>query len=71
MSYSFIEAIKDLATGKAEFVTQPVYLSRLESCSKCTSFAKLTKQCRECGCFVHSKAKFKKSICPQNKWKNE
>ena len=71
MSYSFIEAIRDLATGRAEFVSREVFLERLGHCSGCTSFSKLSKQCKECGCFVHSKAKFKQSSCPLDKWKSQ
>lgn len=69
-NYSFLNAIRDIATGRAEFVTQDIFLERLDKCLKCAHFAKLTKQCKSCGCFVHAKAKFKHSSCPMNFWKN-
>ena len=67
-NYSFLDAFKDIATGRAEFVSKDVFMMRLQECGSCSNFAKLTKQCKSCGCFVHAKAKFKHASCPVNKW---
>ena len=68
-NYSFLDALRDIATGRAEFVPQEQFLERLDVCNKCNYFAHLTKQCKSCGCFVHAKAKFKHAACPMNFWR--
>ena len=67
-NYSFLNALRDIATGRAEFTQQEVFLDRVGVCAKCPHFAKLTKQCKSCGCFVHAKAKFRHASCPMNFW---
>lgn len=67
--YSFIDALRDVASGRAEYSTKEEFLQRITICSTCDHMTKLTKQCKKCGCFIHSKAKFKQSTCPINKWK--
>lgn len=70
-SYSFLNAIRDIATGRAEYVSEETFMTRLLTCKSCDYFAKLTKQCKSCGCFVHAKAKFKHSSCPMNFWEKK
>lgn len=69
MNFNFIDALKEIASGRPEFVTKEDFLARLDECSKCTELSKLTKQCKACGCFIHAKARFKHSGCPLNKWR--
>ena len=42
--------------------------SRLDMCNECDSLIKLTKQCKECGCFMPLKVKLKNARCPLSKW---
>lgn len=70
-NYTFLSAMRDIATGRAEFASEPVFLKRLDTCTKCPDFAKLSKQCKKCGCFVYAKAKFKPSNCPNGFWEIE
>lgn len=45
-----------------------LYHSRVAVCKGCKEYQELTRQCRECGCFVPFKAQVKRSKCPQGKW---
>lgn len=42
--------------------------SRYETCLGCDRFINLTKQCKECGCFMVVKTKLQHSVCPIGKW---
>lgn len=68
-NYSFLDALRDIATGRAEFVCQGQFVERLDICEKCSYFSSLIKQCKSCGCFIHAKAKFKHASCPMNFWR--
>jgi len=41
---------------------------RYEICESCPRFFKITKQCKECGCFMAIKTKLKEAVCPLGKW---
>jgi len=41
---------------------------RYAICESCPSFLKVTKQCKECGCFMALKTKIEEAICPLGKW---
>jgi hypothetical protein len=41
---------------------------RYEICEACPRFFKITKQCKECGCFMPIKTKLKEAVCPLDKW---
>lgn len=41
---------------------------RLDSCLSCDRLIKVTKQCKECGCFMNLKVKLKDASCPLGKW---
>jgi hypothetical protein len=72
--YGLTDVIKDTITGKAEYVSDEVYKSRLDVCKKCRFLIKLplhvngTGNCGKCGCFVDFKAKYAKSKCDVFKW---
>ena len=42
--------------------------SRMNICERCDLFNHHTKRCKECGCFMVMKTKFKASHCPIGKW---
>jgi hypothetical protein len=41
---------------------------RYAICESCPRFFKITKQCKECGCFMAIKTKLKEAVCPLGKW---
>jgi len=41
---------------------------RLDICKSCPELIKLTKQCKQCGCFMGVKTKLKEAQCPIGKW---
>jgi hypothetical protein len=41
---------------------------RYSICEACPRFVKLTKQCKECGCFMNMKTKLAEAVCPIGKW---
>lgn len=55
-------------TGMIELAEPEVAQKRLDVCLECPSLTKVTKQCKECGCFVVAKTKFKTQKCPIGKW---
>lgn len=41
---------------------------RLKICEKCPEFARLSRQCRNCGCFLDLKTKLLEASCPLHHW---
>ena len=41
---------------------------RMDICNGCERFFKLTKSCKECGCFMSMKTWLKEAECPLGKW---
>ena len=63
------EVVQDaVALNGNPFVPKEKYQERLDLCNECEHFAKGSKRCRQCGCFMESKAKFTVSKCPIQKW---
>jgi hypothetical protein len=56
----------DIVSGKK--INEETAGLRLQICSSCDRFIKLTKQCRECGCIMTSKVKLQNASCPLQKW---
>lgn len=54
--------------NKDLFVDKPTQDERYEICKNCDKFINLTKQCKECGCFMPLKTKLKFTSCPLQKW---
>jgi hypothetical protein len=42
--------------------------ARFEICLSCPELIKITKQCKQCGCFMNAKTKLKHASCPIRKW---
>ena len=42
--------------------------SRYKVCQSCPELINLTKQCKQCGCFMILKTKLENAICPLGKW---
>lgn len=41
---------------------------RLEICNQCPELRELTRQCKQCGCFVDAKTAIRNQHCPLDKW---
>lgn len=41
---------------------------RYAICEECPRFLRVTKQCKECGCFMNLKTKLANATCPLGKW---
>ena len=60
--------IVEISRVSFEDADEQVFNKRLNICSSCDKFSKLTHQCKECGCFMNLKAKLLHSKCPLDKW---
>jgi len=58
----------DILSANSERATDELANDRLKTCENCDSLIKLTKQCKECGCFMVLKVKLKQATCPLGKW---
>ena len=50
------------------FTTHEQQDERLSICKECQYFAPKQKRCKQCGCWLTHKVKFKISECPIQKW---
>lgn len=41
---------------------------RYSICEGCPELIQLTKQCKQCGCFMNLKTKLEQATCPLGKW---
>lgn len=57
--------------NKELFVDDEIRKYRYDICKSCEKFINLTKQCKECGCFMTLKTKLKISSCPLDKWSSQ
>lgn len=53
---------------RSSYTSEDEAQTRIDVCDGCNSFIHLTKQCKECGCFMPLKTKLKNTKCPLNKW---
>jgi len=47
---------------------EKVASERMAICEQCPRLVRLTKQCKECGCFMNLKTKLTHAKCPIGKW---
>lgn len=59
--------IRDLF-NKHNYTEDELSDARMEICNDCDRLIDLTKQCRECGCFMVLKTKLINASCPLGKW---
>ena len=60
--------VKAAASIKGLVDQKTVYRDRMNICEECDRFFRLTKQCKECGCFMFLKARIASMSCPIDKW---
>lgn len=65
---SLFTIAKNAATGVDQSVSPEVTHSRMAICLGCDRLNTVLQQCKECGCFVRAKTKFKQEKCPLGKW---
>jgi hypothetical protein len=53
---------------KQNHTTDEIAKMRMDICEACPKLVKLTKQCKECGCFMNLKTKLAGAACPIGKW---
>ncbi len=58
----------DTLLGRVEYVSPEERERRLDICKGCPRLNEALMQCKECGCFVKAKTKYKESSCPIGKW---
>jgi hypothetical protein len=58
----------DMINPNTEYVTEEESERRYDVCKACPELIELTKQCKQCGCFMAMKTKLAKAECPLKKW---
>lgn len=58
----------DVLNPNTEYVSEEISSSRYNLCNQCPEFLNVTKQCKQCGCFMVLKTKMLESSCPLGKW---
>tara|TARA_R100001594_G_scaffold28727_1_gene53999 strand:+ start:593 stop:790 length:198 start_codon:yes stop_codon:yes gene_type:complete len=59
--------LKGLSVMISGMVEEKISSERFDICKNCDSL-RPNNTCRECGCYMKAKTKFKKATCPLNKW---
>ena len=50
------------------YADEKIAVERMVICESCPRLIKITKQCKECGCFMSIKTRLEKATCPLGKW---
>lgn len=58
----------DFVKPSTQYVDASVSSQRYDTCLSCPELIKLTKQCKQCGCFMGLKTKLENATCPLGKW---
>lgn len=58
----------DVLNPNTEYVSEEIGKKRYDVCQQCPELIDLTKQCKQCGCFMVMKVKLEKATCPLGKW---
>ena len=67
-SYTIIDVLKDLVTGKLTFTTRSVKEDRQALCTVCEVRDEARNICTACGCWLPAKVRLAKSSCPMELW---
>ena len=54
--------------NKNNYTEEELADARMAICNDCDRLINVTKQCRECGCFMVMKTKLINASCPLGKW---
>lgn len=58
----------DFLDPNTEYAEKDVAKARYDICLSCPELINITRQCKQCGCFMVAKTKLKHADCPLNKW---
>ena len=58
----------DLLNPNAPRVDHAKAQERMDICATCPELIGITKQCKQCGCFMPGKVKLEAANCPLGKW---
>jgi hypothetical protein len=58
----------DILNPNTEYVDEQESTRRYDICLTCPEMISLTKQCKQCGCFMNVKTKLASATCPLQKW---
>jgi hypothetical protein len=58
----------DLFNPNVKMAHEEIANTRYDLCLKCPELISLTKQCKQCGCFMAMKTKLENATCPLGKW---
>ena len=59
---------EDDSLKKLIFATSEQQKERMDICLKCPHFSSAQRRCKQCGCWLDHKVKFRISECPIHKW---
>lgn len=65
------KVIAEVSKGKSVFVPEEIENERKQICYACTYYDAQQKRCRQCGCPIHTKIKFRTERCPLNYWESK
>lgn len=58
----------DALNPKTKRTSEELSEKRYSICLECPELINLTKQCKQCGCFMNVKTKLESAKCPLGKW---
>ena len=58
----------DMLNPNTKRASDDLATQRLDICLSCPELIKITKQCKQCGCFMVAKTKLESAKCPLGKW---
>jgi len=65
---SLFKIASNTVQGIEQGVPIEIEKERKSICAKCPQLNATTNQCKECGCFINAKTKFRQERCPLDKW---
>ena len=68
MSYSILDALKDIGRCDLKIVPTEVQKARVTICTSCPEYGAILHQCKACHCLVEGKSWLLKATCPKEKW---
>jgi len=71
MTKNFSKEFATWMANGAPVVSEDDYKERLSTCNSCPMLDRRVMRCKECGCKVEHKAKWKTADCPLKNWKKQ
>lgn len=58
----------DMLNPNTKRASEDLATQRFDICLACPELIQITKQCKQCGCFMSAKTKLESAKCPIGKW---